>query len=491
MVIESKRIFTLAISALVICLAISFVITSAVFVSGCVGGGKTCNASNETNCTTSQACLVGICTATCIHESNCNTTIESCRRATSDAEKGSKTNENAYFCLSSLSKITTSTTTTPSCSVDSECKDNKKCKDGICVECKSTGDCSSPGKECKNNACVTITTAQINPNAPVVKINNSLLKSTVYVVDPLNVKIGSDIDIKIELNNKGNIDIFKDASTQGNVILNKPKVAITNTNGCTFDSNAVQYYDSSINKGSAENVTFTLNIANKKIGESAKFNYKVKVLEEGDFVSNIQVSNILLSKSDFKVILRNESGGYNIMIPGNNVRLDYKPLIITFTKNKDTVCSGNTCTKEYNVTFTLTNDAIADSNVNIKGYDLVIKDIISFGKEGGDVPVLMTPFSDIVFTLNKTNNNYTISGVNFTVSDISSDWFGDSDNEEKFTIQIGTKVKTTLIPKYVLGEGLDTIIYVNYCTSNNDCESNNICKDGRCVIKDSSGGGGQ
>ena len=36
MVIESKRIFTLAISALVICLAISFALTSTVFVSGCV-----------------------------------------------------------------------------------------------------------------------------------------------------------------------------------------------------------------------------------------------------------------------------------------------------------------------------------------------------------------------------------------------------------------------------------------------------------------------
>ncbi|PKM92415.1 MAG: hypothetical protein CVU81_00510, partial [Euryarchaeota archaeon HGW-Euryarchaeota-1] len=346
-------------------------------------------------------------------------------------------------------------------------------------------------KECKNNACVAIASTQINPNTPVVKIDNNLLKSTFYVVDPLNVEISSDIDIKIELNNKGNINIFKDASTQGNVILNKPKVAITNTNGCTFVSNAVQY-DSSINKGSAENVTFTLKIANKKIGESAKFNYKVKVSEEENFVSNIQVSNILLSKSDFKVILKNESGGYNIIIPERNVKLNYKPLIINFTKNKDTVCSGNTCTKEYNVTFTLTNDEIADSNVNIKGYDLVIKDISSFGKEGGDVPVLMTSFSDIVFTLNKTNNNYTISGVNFTVSDISSDWFGDSDNEEEFTIQIGTKVKTTLIPKYVLGEGLDTTIYVNYCTSNNDCESdNNMCKDGRCVIKDSSSGGGQ
>ena len=431
MAINSKQIFTLAFSAIIL----SIFIVLVVFVSGCVGGGSggsTCTVDNTSNCTTAQACFNGVCTATCKETSDCKIDNTECREPSDDNEKR-QTSPNVKFCLAAKRGPTTEKPTT-------------------------------------------------NPNNPkMAAISDSFLTSNIYIEDPLKIKPDQDIKINIEVGNKDNVSLFKNTNNYpAKVVFNNLYGFITATSpGLEIKNDEViKSIGESLDKNK-RNISFNFQNrdSNAKIGSKYNYTYVIRTMNlENELPSYISLKKIDLIKNDFGISLTNKDGNYSISIDPS---FDFAPLHLEFKADSDTVCEQNVCKKKYNLTYILKDENTKISD--IKGYNLNLTGISCPSKIGGDTSAGID------------SSGYEYNSLSATIPNITLPvyvWVKTLNNNEKTTFNIDLKfsIEETKILSYSSKTGIGDI-YINSCNNNAQCKNNEECKDGKCILKGSSSSG--
>lgn len=311
-------------------------------------------------------------------------------------------------------------------------------------------------------------------NQPQAGISDdNILSTTTYIINPEKVK-PAEVNVKIEVKNKGEKaeigkDIYNNIKEQGNVNFKNIQVKVDETSSGLSISSSKNERVLNVNNGESTNASFTFKIDSEdaKVGTKYTFNYFVKTGNNKD--SYISLSNTQLTKGDFVVSVKNESGNYSILVDSS---VDFGAFNITFKPIGNTTCNDNICTKRYNVTYTLKNKSISLEDVSLPK------------KEGGSTDVNVLSSDNEKVALNKSKDKV-VKQINITVNvgDISN--LEEGSKKDFPSIGLSINIGQTKILNYKSREAIAEL-YITGCNNDNNCPSNKVCKDNKCIEKGSS-----